>query len=293
MLMELFNKWKPEKCPRCGGKLEDVSSSNGRKTKRCTSCGEYNYQEISIFNEINEESATRGQFFEQNSESNQPNKNSDSKQKGKLMNKRAEQLIFLATPTGANSTIVYDNIRLVLNNCLDAVSAIKANKELKEEAVKKRLSNLYANALSTLEGYYVMSNACLTQAKSIAQSTINANSQNMGKDGDTIRQATTWRALETKTIHEIGNTCNWSPEFMGALIAAPPGVLNWDDLDKEFIVSKIKDKLPESYDAAVSEAHDIHSNVGAALITLAAEAQLPRNHRIWLEPDLVWEILFP
>ena len=54
----------------------------------------------------------------------------------------------------------------------------------------------------------------------------------------------------------------------------------------------IDNKLPESYDAAVSEAHDIHSNVGAALITLAAEAQLPRNYRAWREPDLVREILF-
>lgn len=378
MLMQLFHKWKSEKCPRCGGNLEFVSSDNGRETKRCAACGEHNYQEVSTFGEESGGSMTNkalygqaaalvdeynkaagaladtvgklwelrkklndgngniiisgdkwnnnalscipmlrmeggnfptispaGKFYQAGvadpvffaidsfSEVDQQKKQINPNQEGKSMNRRLEKSFMLAAPTGSNSKIVYEGIWQMLSNCFDTIDTINANTELTTDAKNKRLQNLYSEAFSSIEGYYTMVNACLTQAKSITQSTINVNSQNMGKDGDTNRQAATWRALETKKLHEIGASCKWSPEFMGALIAAPPGVLNWDDLDKEFIVSKIQDKLPESYHTSVSEAKDINNNVAAALITLSAEAKRPYTYRKWREPDMVREILFP
>lgn len=115
----------------------------------------------------------------------------------------------------------------------------------------------------------------------------------MGKNGEVIRQSATWRAMESKSVAEIGKSCNWSAEFMGAVISAPPGVASLDDIDKDFIISKFREKLPESYQAAITEAKNIRDMINAAIITLIAESKISHNYTLFNEPDMLREILFP
>lgn len=213
--------------------------------------------------------------------------------KEKPMNKAIKN-IYLTPPTGANSQIVFDGIRQLASNYYDAADTINHNNELTTEAKNKRLNNLFHDVINKIHSYNTMVNSCLQTARSIAQDFIDKNSQNMGRNGDPIRQSATWRALETKKIYEIGGACNWSPEFMGAVLNAPPGVVKLNDLDKRFLVDKFEELLPDTYNTAITEAENINSNLGAVLIMLSAAAGNVsyKFNRLGV-PDLVTEILFP
>jgi hypothetical protein len=98
------------------------------------------------------------------------------------------------------------------------------------------------------------------------------------KAGDSIRQSAIWRALESKSIFELGQSCRWSPEFVGAVLNAPPGVLVMDDIVRECFIKKVAEFLPDSYHMAIEEAEQIKQNINAVIILVTALSGINRPY---------------